>query len=68
MEAFETQALAVDPHRAAQLLGVSYAHFYRAVMPRLRTVKAGRRRIIPVEELRRYLREQAEPPAGGDVA
>jgi excisionase family DNA binding protein len=51
--------LAVSPEEAAVALGVSRSYFYEAVMPDLRVVRRGRRRLVPVRELERWLEREA---------
>ena len=51
--------LAYSPDEAARLLGVSRDFFDQHVLPELRIVRRGRRRIIPVRELERWLAESA---------
>jgi excisionase family DNA binding protein len=48
-------ALTVD--EAAQSLGISRDHFERHVMTHLRVVRSGRRRLIRISELERWLDE-----------
>jgi excisionase family DNA binding protein len=47
--------LALSPDEAAASLGVSRTFFYDQVMPNLRTVTQGGRRLIPVTELQAWL-------------
>lgn len=47
--------LAVSKAEAAQALGVSVDFFEEHVMHELRVVRRGRRRLIPVRELERWL-------------
>jgi excisionase family DNA binding protein len=54
-----TDRLAVSPTEAAELLGIARSTFYAAVLPELRVVDVGRRRLIPVAELERWLAEHA---------
>jgi excisionase family DNA binding protein len=51
--------LALSKAEAAAALGVSVDFFEEHVMHELRIVRRGRRRLIPVEELRRWLDESA---------
>jgi excisionase family DNA binding protein len=52
--------LAVSPRGAARYLGVGHDLVYTLVYQgRLRSVKVGRRRLIAVAELRRFLQEEA---------
>jgi excisionase family DNA binding protein len=56
--------LALSPEEAAESLGVSRSFFFERVLPELRVVRAGRRRLIPVRELEKYLDREAV--RGGD--
>ena len=62
--------LALSKAEAAQALGVSIDFLERHVLPELRVVRVGRRRLIPVKELERWLEESAslalERPQGLD--
>lgn len=51
--------LALSPDEAASALGVSSNFLDQHVMPELRVVRRGRRRLIPVRELERWLNEEA---------
>jgi excisionase family DNA binding protein len=55
-----TPALALNVREAAAALSVSYDTFVAEIEPELRIVRIGRRRLIPVNELQRYLDERAE--------
>ena len=48
-------ALVISREEAAQVLGVSLDSFERHVQPNLRTVKVGRRVLVPVAALERIL-------------
>lgn len=51
--------LALSPRRAAECLGVGHDAVYQLLNEgRLRSVKLGRRRLIPVSELERFLSEE----------
>ena len=50
-------SLTVD--EAARSLGISRDHFERHVMPNLRVVRSGRRRLVPIGELDRWLDQHA---------
>lgn len=52
-------ALAVSRDQAAELLSMSVDHFERHVLPDLRVAQVGRRRLVPVRELERYLSEKS---------
>jgi hypothetical protein len=55
--------LAYSREQAAQLLGISLATLDRRVVPTIATVKTGwGARLIPVEELERYLVERRDVP------
>jgi excisionase family DNA binding protein len=51
--------LAFSKAEAATSLGVSVDFFEQHVMPELRIVRRGRRRLIPVRELERWLEREA---------
>jgi excisionase family DNA binding protein len=66
LRAAETRAnrLALSKAEAAQALGVSIDFLEDHVLPELRVVRVGRRRLIPVGELEGWLeRHAARPPA-----
>jgi excisionase family DNA binding protein len=51
--------LAVSPTEAAELLGVSRNYFDEHILPELRVVRRGRRVLVAVAELERWLAENA---------
>ena len=51
--------LALSPEEAAAALGVSRDFFDGHVLPELRVVRRGRRRLVPVRELERWLEHAA---------
>jgi excisionase family DNA binding protein len=51
--------LALSKREAADALGVSVDFFEKHIMPELRIIRRGRRRLIPVRELERWLDENA---------
>jgi hypothetical protein len=51
--------LALSYDEAAEAIGVSRDHFDRHVLPRLRIVPLGRRRLVTISELERFLDSQA---------
>ena len=53
----EDLVLAVGPDRAARMLGMSRANFYINVLDKglVRSLKVGRRRLIPMSELQALL-------------
>ena len=54
--------LALSPAEAASSLGVSRDFFDQHVLPELRVVRRGRRRLIAVRELNRWLDQHATTP------
>ena len=56
--------LALSVEEAAEAVGVGRSHFYKEIYPQLRVVYSGRRRLIPVRELDRWLDEHAVRLAG----
>lgn len=54
--------LALSKAEAARALGVSVDFLEEHVLSELRIVRIGRRRLIPVSELERWLAEHAERP------
>jgi hypothetical protein len=57
--------LALSPGEAARALGVSRDFFDGHVLPELRVVRRGRRRLVPLRELERWLDEEASMALGG---
>jgi excisionase family DNA binding protein len=53
----DQQRLAYSPDEAAALLGVSRSFFFEHVLPELRVVRVGRRRLVARRELERWLDE-----------
>lgn len=51
--------LAVSPDEAARALGVSRDYLDEHVMPELRVIRKGRRRLVPLRELERWLSDNA---------
>ena len=54
--------LALSPAEAAATLGVSRDFYDQHIAPDLRTVRRGRRRLVPVRELERWLDAEATRP------
>ncbi len=54
-----TQRLAVTPTEAARKLGVSRSFFYAEILPELRCIYRGRKRLIPFAELHRWVDRSA---------
>jgi excisionase family DNA binding protein len=46
-----TPRLALTPNEAAAAIGVGRSFFYEHVMPDLRVIRLGRKRLIPLREL-----------------
>jgi excisionase family DNA binding protein len=53
------ERLALSKHEAAAALGVSVDYLEQHVMHEVRVVRRGRRRLIPVRELERWLDQNA---------
>jgi len=51
----ETLRLALSISEAAEAIGVSESHFKRHVLPRVKTTLSGRRRVVSIREIERYL-------------
>ena len=51
--------LALTPNEAANALGVSRDFYDQHIAPELRIVRRGRRRLVPVRELERWLEREA---------
>jgi hypothetical protein len=56
----EVPRLAMSKQEAAQALGVSMNFFDAEIAPELRMVRRGRRRLVPVRELERWLQDHAD--------
>jgi excisionase family DNA binding protein len=56
----KAQRLALSKAEAAEALGVSVDFLEDHVLPELRVVRVGRRRLIAVSELKRWLAEHGE--------
>jgi len=54
--------LAYSPDEASAALGVSRDFFDEHILPELRVVRLGRRRIVPVREVERWLDRMAARP------
>jgi excisionase family DNA binding protein len=54
--------LALTPDEAAASLGVSRDYFDEHIRPELRVIRRGRRILIPVAEIERWLVENASLP------
>src|SRR5207245_11555740 len=58
--------LALSPEEAARALGVSRDFFDGHVLPELRVVRRGRRRLVPLRELERWLEQSAGRALAGE--
>lgn len=54
--------IALTPAEAAAAIGVGPDFFNANVAPQLRLVRRGRKRLIPVRELERWVTENADAP------
>ena len=52
--------IALSPDEAAIALGVSRSFFFAEILPLLAVVRIGRRRLIPVRELDRWLEASSD--------
>ena len=60
----ETPALALSIQQACGALGVSWDIWREHIEPEVRIVRLGRRKLVPVQELQRWLDAHAETPLG----
>ena len=56
----EPPRLALNVQESCAALGISADTFTAAVLPAIRTVRIGRRILVPTDELRRWLADHAE--------
>lgn len=54
--------IALTPPEAAAAIGVGPDFFDTNVAPQLRLIRRGRKRLVPVSELERWVTENAEVP------
>lgn len=59
MAARPVPRLSLTPDEAALALGVGRTFFYEQVLPEVRTVRRGRKALVPVSELNRWLERNA---------
>jgi excisionase family DNA binding protein len=52
--------MALSPDEAAKALGVSRSFFFAEILPALAVVRVGRRRLVPVRELERWLNSSSQ--------
>ena len=57
--------IALTPAEAAAAIGVGPDFFDANVAPEMRLVRRGRKRLVPVQELERWVAENAEKPIAG---
>lgn len=62
----KVRPLSLSRAEAAEALGISLRHFEEHVQPHIRLVYLGRRRLVPVSELERFLAENARRPVGDE--
>jgi excisionase family DNA binding protein len=53
--------LCYTPNEAAAALGIGRTTFYEQVLPELRTIRLGRKQLVPVRELERWTDRNASP-------
>lgn len=61
-------ALALTPPKAAAACDCGVDFFEAHVLPELRVIRRGRKVLVPVAELERWLSESAEAPMAEQVA
>ena len=59
--------IALTPPEAAAAIGVGPDFFDANVAPELRLIRRGRKRLVPVAELERWVAESAGRPVGEEV-
>jgi excisionase family DNA binding protein len=59
--------LAVTVDEAAAAIGMGRSMFYEHVLPHLRIVRVGSKRLVPVVELERWLTENASMPVADEL-
>lgn len=59
--------IALTPPEAAAAIGVGPDFFEAYVAPQLRLVRRGRKRLVPVSELERWVAESASRPVSEEV-
>ncbi len=59
--------IALTPPEAAAAIGVGPDFFDHNVAPELRLVRRGRKRLVPVAELERWLAENVAEPVASEV-
>lgn len=56
--------LALTPSEAAASLGVGRSFFYEQILPEIRTIRRGRKRLVPVVELEDWIRRNTSRMVG----
>lgn len=59
--------IALTPPEAAAAIGVGPDFFEANVAPELRLIRRGRKRLVPVAELERWVTETASRPVGREI-
>ena len=59
--------VAVSREDAALLLSVGLTFFEEEIQPELKLIRRGRKRLVPVSELPRWVRANAAPVLGNDA-
>jgi len=59
--------IALSPAEAAAALGIGPDLFAQRVQPYVRLVRVGRRKLVPLSELHRWLNENADAPMVDEV-
>lgn len=59
--------IALTPAEAAAAIGVGPDFFDANVAPELRLIRRGRKRLVPVSELERWVHDSAATPVAGEV-
>lgn len=60
--------IALTPPEAAAAIGVGPDFFDANVAPQLRLVRRGRKRLVPVSELERWVAESASRPVSEEIS
>lgn len=60
--------IALTPPEAAAAIGVGPDFFDENVAPELRLIRRGRKRLVPVAELERWVTQSAAPAVADEIA
>jgi len=63
-----TPRIALTPPEAAAAIGVGPDFFEENVAPELRLIRRGRKRLVPVTELERWVVDSASTPISKEIA